>query len=92
MDFLETMGPQQACKKFGCEVKPLNGYKDPTEDGRVRCVGSAIWNGREQIVPWVAGWGDLYATYAHPGFYGAGMIGTCAEYYQIALYQFDEYY
>jgi len=83
--YLRSMDPDNAAAWLpGQETE--NRYKAPHPDGVERCVAAAVWNGT-QTQPWVAGWGYVSALYpgAPPGY---GMIGTCAVYYQIALYQY----
>lgn len=82
--YLRSMDPDNAAEWLPQETE--NRYKAPHPDGIERCVGAAVWNGA-LTEPWVAGWG--YVAYLLPsGPPGYGMIGTCAVYYSIALYQY----
>jgi hypothetical protein len=89
INYLITMDPDKAGYSFGWGGITNNGYPGPKYDGRERCVGSAIWD-NGQVVPWVAAWGRVIVTYPE-AHWGEGMIGTCVEYYEIALYQMVDY-
>jgi hypothetical protein len=89
INFLITMDPDHAVHNFA-NAPTNNGYKTPKYDGRERCVASAIWYNGRQVVPWVSNWGQTVVTY--PEYItGQGLIGSCVEYYNIALYQMVDY-
>ncbi|MGO9487492.1 MAG: hypothetical protein ACLQBB_00510 [Solirubrobacteraceae bacterium] len=82
--YLRSMDPDNAVQWLDAETE--NHYKAPKGDGIERCVAAAVWDGG-QTEPWVSGWGYVVAEYPG-GAPGYGMIGSCAPYYGIALYQY----
>jgi hypothetical protein len=87
---LYTMDPDHAINDgFGAGVQ--NGYPNPKWDGRERCVAGAIWQNGAQVVPWSGAWGQALVSYGPNGVWGQGMIGSCVEYQNIALYQVVDY-
>ena len=86
VDFLITQDPDHALKSWP-GYPTQNGYKQPKHDGIERCVAGSIWGEiHGQEVPWVGGWGQVTQSY-QTSYYGFPLIGSCAEYQKVALYQ-----
>lgn len=83
LETLLTMDADAAAADFP-GVEGMNRYPAARRDGAERCIAAAAWNG-SQYEPWTSGYGDIVSGGGSVG--GYGMIGTCAVYYDISLYQ-----
>jgi hypothetical protein len=65
-----------------------NRYPAARPDNVERCIAAAAWNGT-QYQPWTSGYDLIVSGGGAVG--GYGMIGTCAVYYNISLYQIADW-
>ncbi len=87
---LETLLTMDADQAHYLEpgVETENRYPAARPDGADRCIAAAAWNGT-QYEPWTSGYELIVSGGGSVG--GYGMIGTCAVYYNISLYQIADW-